>query len=284
MAIKTPRVTNNAQRERTVIDYDAVGIHRGNPHKSLAKGHAEKAGRNNLGKITVRHRGNGNKRLLRTVDFAQAKYDVPGIVERVEYDPFRSCFIGLVLYKDGDRRYVPLAEGVLVGSRIVASRGKVDLVAGNRMLLKHIPTGVIISNLELTPGEGARVVRGAGGQASIVAKEGEFANVRLPSGEIRLFSKECAATIGQASNADHGNVRLGKAGRRRWKRQRPTVRGKVMNPVDHPHGGGEGRQPIGLKHPKTPWGKPALGVKTRQRGKPSNRFVIKPRKGRSLPR
>jgi large subunit ribosomal protein L2 len=284
MAIKTPKVTNNAQRERSALDYDAYGIHRGNPLKRLAKGHAEKAGRNNLGKITVRHRGSGNKRLLRTVDLVQDKYDVPGKVERVEYDPFRSCFIGLVLYRDGDRRYVPLVEGVAVGSAIVASRGKIDMALGNRMPLKHIPTGVIISNLELVPGEGARVVRGAGSQASIVAKEGEYAHVRLPSGEVRLFSKEAAATIGQASNIDHGNVRLGKAGRRRWKRVRPTVKGKNMNPVDHPHGGGEGHSPIGLKHPKTPWGKPALGVKTRRHGKPSNRFVVKPRKGRSKPR
>lgn len=281
MAIKTPKVTNNAQRERVVIDYDAVGMHRGNPHKSLAKGHSENAGRNNLGKITVRHRGNGNKRLLRTVDLIQAKYDVPGTVERIEYDPFRSCFIGLVLYRDGDRRYVPLAEGVHIGSVIVSSRKKVDLAAGNRMPLKHIPTGVIICNVELKVGAGARLVRGAGSQASVVAKEGEFAHVRLPSGEVRLFNKECTATLGQASNSDHGNVRLGKAGRKRWRRIRPTVKGKNMNPVDHPHGGGEGHSPIGLKHPKTPWGKPALGYRTRQRGKPSNRFIIKPRKGRA---
>jgi len=284
MAIKTPRVTNNGQRHRTAIDYTAAGVHRGNPHKSLVRGHSEKAGRNNLGKITVRHRGSGNKRLLRDVDLIQAKYDVPGTVERIEYDPFRSCFIGLVLYRDGDRRYVPLVEGVAVGATIVSSKGKVDLNPGNRMLLKHIPTGVIISNLELVPGEGARVVRGAGSQASIIAKEGDFANVKLPSGEVRRFSKDVAATIGQASNVDHGNERLGKAGRRRWKRVRPTVKGKNMNPVDHPHGGGEGHSPIGLKHPKTPWGKPALGVRTRQHGKFSNRLVVKARKGRKLPR
>src|SRR3990167_8774051 len=185
MAIKIPRVTNNAQRKRAVIDYDAVGLYRGNPRKRLARGFSEKAGRNNLGRITIRHRGNGNKRLLRQVDLLQNKYDIPGRVERIEYDPFRSAFIGLVLYRDGERRYLPVVENMKVGSVLISSRKKVDLAPGNRMPLKHIPTGVIISNIELKSGKGACVVRGAGSLATIIAKEGDYARSEEHTSELQ---------------------------------------------------------------------------------------------------
>jgi large subunit ribosomal protein L2 len=278
MALKFYKPNTNGQRKLATIDYS--NISRGKPNKRLTHGFSEQAGRNNLGRITVRHRGAGNKRKLRMIDFNQTKYDIPGKIEQIEYDPFRSSFIALVLYRDGERRYVVVPEGVKAGQQIITSKKRVDLTIGNRMPLKHIPTGVFISQIELTPGKGAQVVRSAGNQAVIMAKEGEWVQIRLPSGEIRLFHKDAAATIGQLSNIDHINERLGKAGRARWRRVRATVRGKVMNPVDHPHGGGEGRNSIGLVHPKTPWGKPALGVKTRQPGKRSNRLIIKPRKGK----
>jgi large subunit ribosomal protein L2 len=279
MALKKHRPLSNSQRHFASIDYRELS--RGKPYKKLTRGTGEHSGRNNQGKITVRHRGAGNKRLMRAVDFIQDKFDVPGKIERIEYDPYRSSFIGLVLYNDGERRYIAVPENVKVGSAVISSRKKVDLTPGNRMPLKHIPTGLIVCQLELVPGKGAKIVRSAGNQAVVVAKEGEWVHIRLPSAEVRRFSKEAAATIGQMSNIDHANVRLGKAGRKRWLRWRPTVKGKNMNPVDHPHGGGEGHSPIGLVHPKTPWGKPALGVKTRQKNKPSDRMVVRPRRGRS---
>lgn len=280
MALKTHKPITNARR--TLITLDYAGVHRGKPHKKLIKGMRVQAGRNNQGKITVRHQGGGHKRRLRAIDFLQNKFDIPGRVEHIEYDPFRSCFIGLIVYRDGERRYVPVVEGLKPGATILASRKRIDIAPGNRMPLKQIPTGIIISQVEIETGKGAKIARSAGNQVVIVAKEGNWAHIRMPSGEIRLFDKEAAASIGQMSNTDHINVRLGKAGRSRWKGRRPAVTGKNMNPVDHPHGGGEGHSPIGLKHPKTPWGKPALGVKTRRRKKYSNRFIIKPRKGKLI--
>jgi len=278
MPTKKYKPTGNSRRHLALVDYRSV--HSGKPYKKLVRGFAENSGRNNQGKITVRHRGAGNKRRLRTVDLLLDKFDIPAKIERIEYDPFRTGFIGLAVYADGDRRYVPLTEGVSVGQKIISSKNKIDLVPGNRMPLKHIPSGMIVSFIELTPGKGAQVARGAGNAASIVAKEGQIVNVKLPSGEVRIFDKEAAATIGQVSNLDHSNIRRGKAGRKRWLRRRPTVKGKSMNPVDHPHGGGEGHSPIGLKHPKTPWGKPAMGYRTRKKGKKSDRLVVRARKGR----
>ncbi|MFH0830856.1 MAG: 50S ribosomal protein L2 [Parcubacteria group bacterium] len=278
MPLKITRPNNNSQRKLYGADFS--GLHRGKPYKKLTIGHAEQAGRNNQGRITVRHRGSGNKRCYRLIDFVQNKLDIVGRVERLEYDPYRSSRIALVLYRDGERRYLPTVEGLKVGSAVVSSHNRVDLSPGNRMPLKHIPTGIVISQIELLPGRGAKIARSAGNQAVIAAKEGVMVHVRLPSGEIRLFNKEASATIGQVSNLDHINERKSKAGRMRWLGVRPTVKGKSMNPVDHPHGGGEGHSPIGLKHPKTPWGKPALGVKTRRRNKRSNRFIVKPRKGK----
>lgn len=278
MPLKIARPTSNGLRK--LYQADVSGLHRGKPHKKLTAGRARRGGRNSQGKITVRHQGGGHKRSYRMVDFVQNKFDVPGRVERMEYDPFRSNRIALVLYRDGERRYVPAVEGLAVGSTVVSSRQKVDLNPGNRMPLKHIPTGIVISQIELVEGRGAKVARSAGNQAVIAAKEGAWVQIRMPSGEIRLFSKEASATIGQVTNLDHINERKSKAGRMRWLGVRPTVKGKNMNPVDHPHGGGEGHSPIGLKHPKTPWGKPALGVKTRRRNKRSNRYIVKPRKGK----
>ncbi len=282
MPLKTHKPTTNARR--TLISLDYSGIYRGKPNKKLTKGTRVQAGRNNQGKITVRHQGGGHKRRLRSVDFLQDKYDIVGRLENIEYDPFRSSFIGLVVYRDGERRYIPLPEGIKTGAPVLSSRKRIELLPGHRMPLKHIPTGIIISQVEIEPGKGAKVARSAGNQVILVAKEGNWVHIRMPSGEVRLFDKESAATIGQVSNLDHANVRLGKAGRARWKGRRPGVTGKNMNPVDHPHGGGEGHSPIGLKHPKTPWGKPALGAKTRRRKKFSNRFILRTRKGKSGPK
>jgi large subunit ribosomal protein L2 len=278
MALKLHKPTNNGRRMLATIDY--VELDGDRPRKSLVHGKKENAGRNAQGRITVRHRGAGNKRRLRDVDFIQDKFDIAGRVDSIQYDPFRSSFIALIVYRDGDYRYIPLPEGLKKGQAVMSSKKKIDLVLGNRMPLKHIPTGVVISQIEIDPGKGARIARSAGNLATVVAKEGPWVQVRMPSGEIRLVNKEASATIGQVSNLDHANVRLGKAGRARWLRRRPTVLGKNMNPVDHPHGGGEGHNSIGLVHPKTPWGKPALGVKTRRPKKWSNRLIVRPRKGK----
>ncbi|MFO0704482.1 MAG: 50S ribosomal protein L2 [Candidatus Andersenbacteria bacterium] len=278
MALKIQRPVSNGQRKLYGADFS--GMHRGKPHKKLVEGHAEQAGRNNQGKITMHHRGSGNKRRYRLVDFVQDKFDVTGKVERIEYDPYRSSRIALVLYGDGERRYINAVVGLTAGQSVLSSRKKIDLNPGNRMPLKHIPTGIVISQIELEPGKGAKIARSAGNQATIAAKEGESVQIKMPSGEIRLFNKEALASVGQVSNIDHANERKSKAGRMRWLGVRPHVKGKNMNPVDHPHGGGEGHSPIGLKHPKTPWGKPALGVKTRDPNKKSNRFIVKPRKGK----
>jgi large subunit ribosomal protein L2 len=276
MAIRKYKPTTPGRRISSVDAFS--DITKKEPEKRLTVRKKRSGGRNAQGKITVRHRGGGAKRLIRTVDFKQDKYDVPAKVAAIEYDPNRGARLALLNYADGDKRYVVATQGLKVGEEIVSSKERVEIKAGNRMPLEKIPVGIAVHSVEMVPGMGAKVVRGAGLSAQYMALEGKFAQLKLPSGEIRLFPKESMATIGQVSNPDYRLIRWGKAGRTRHLGVRPTVRGKVMNPVDHPHGGGEGRQPIGLKHPKTPWGKPALGVKTRKAKKASNKFIVKRRK------
>lgn len=248
------------------------------PEKSLILFRPQKSGRNNQGKITVRHRGGGARRFIRIVDMRRDKYDVPAKVAAIEYDPGRGARIALLHYADGEKRYMIAPHGIGVGEIILSSKKVVDMKVGNRMPLEVIPVGMLIHAVELQPGAGARLARGAGTAIQLLAVEGDNAQLRLPSGEMRLVPKECAATIGSVSNPDHRLIRVSKAGRKRNMGWRPSVRGKAMNPVDHPHGGGEGKHPIGLVHPKTPWGKPALGVKTRDRKKWSRKMIVKRRK------
>ena len=254
------------------------------PEKSLTTYKKSQAGRNNQGRITVRHKGSGAKRLYRLIDFKRNKYDLPARVTSLEYDPNRSANIALLSYSDGEKRYIIAPNDLQVGDQIVSSRQTVEFKPGNRLPLKNIPTGTVVHAVELNPGQGARLARAAGTNVVIMSMDKGLVQLKLPSSEIRLVSEDCAATIGAVGNVDYGNVRLGKAGRMRHLGVRPTVRGKVMNPVDHPHGGGEGSNPIGLKHPKTPWGKPALGVKTRRRNKDSDRLILKRRKTKRLGR
>ncbi|MEA3249187.1 MAG: 50S ribosomal protein L2 [Patescibacteria group bacterium] len=264
---------------RRISSVDAFSdITKKKPEKKLKVHRKRTGGRNAQGKLTVRHHGGGAKRFTRLIDFKQDKYDVPAKVAAIEYDPNRGARLALLHYVDGDKRYVVATQGLKVGEEIVSSKERVEIKSGNRMPFEKIPVGIAVHSVEMVPGMGAKVVRGAGLSAQFMALEGKFAQLKLPSGEIRLFPKECMATIGQVSNPDYRLIRWGKAGRKRHLGVRPTVRGKVMNPVDHPHGGGEGRQPIGMKHPKTPWGKPALGVKTRKKKKASNKFIVKRRK------
>jgi len=255
----------------SVVSFDEIT--RTSPEKSLIKRIQKHSGRNNRGKITCRHRGGGHKRVYRMVDFKQTdKLDIPGKITTIEYDPIRTAYIMLVTYADGEKRYHIMPEGVEVGEEIQTKvKGKVK--AGNRMTLGHIPLGYEIHNVELVEGKGGQVIRSAGGSGAILSLEGKEAQVQMPSGEVRLVSKNCYATIGKVSNEEHANVKIGKAGRKRWMGRRPQVRGKAMNPCDHPHGGGEGNQPIGLKHPKTPWGMPALGYKTRRRRSTDNKIL-----------
>ncbi len=266
---------------RRISSVDAFSdITKKKPEKKLKVIRKRTGGRNAQGKITVRHHGGGAKRYTRMVDFKQDKFGVPAKVASIEYDPNRGARLALLHYVDGDKRYVIATQGLKVGEEIMSSKERVEIKPGNRMPLEKIPVGIALHSIELTPGRGAMVARGAGLSVQYMALEGKFAQLKLPSGEVRLFPKECMATIGQVSNPDYRLIRWGKAGRTRHLGVRPTVRGKVMNPVDHPHGGGEGRQPIGLKHPKTPWGKPALGVKTRKAKKASNKFIVSRRKRR----
>lgn len=276
MALKKYKPTTSGRRHASVLQHEAQP-ETWRPKKLFSR-KLRKAGRNNEGKITVRHRGGGAKRAYRNVDFHLEKYDIPAIVRTVEYDPNRSARIALVAYRDGEFRYQLAPDGLKIGDTVISSLSKVSIQPGNRTSLEHIPSGVPVSNIELQPGQGGRIVRSAGTAAIVMAVEGNLAQLKMPSGEIRLIHKNAQATIGQMSNQEWRNVRLGKAGRMRHYGIRPTVRGKAMNPVDHPHGGGEGKHPIGMKHPKTPWGKPALGVRTRKRFKRSNRFIVKRRK------
>jgi large subunit ribosomal protein L2 len=258
----------------TVIDFK--DLTRKEPERRLIVPLKKHAGRNFQGRITVRHRGGGTKRFYRIIDFRRNKDGVPGKVAALEYDPNRSAHIALIHYADGDKRYILAPHGLSVGDK-VESGEQADIKVGNTLPLRNIPVGTIIHNIELKPGKGGQLARAAGATAQLMAKEGDYAHVRLPSGEVRLIHLDCRATIGQVGNLDHENVVIGKAGRNRWLGIRPSVRGVVMNPVDHPHGGGEGKSPIG-RHPVTPWGKPALGVKTRKKNKPSNKLIIKRRK------
>jgi large subunit ribosomal protein L2 len=252
-------------------------ITKGRPEKSLLRPLRKKAGRNSQGRITVRHRGGGAKRRFRIIDFKRDKIGIPGRVATIEYDPNRSARIALIFYTDGDKRYILAPLGLKVGD-MIKSGGDAELKPGNTLPLKQMPSGTQIYNIELVPGRGGQLVRSAGTAAQLMDKEGDYALIRLPSSEVRRIRSNCVATIGQASNAEHQNIKLGKAGRGRWLRWRPSVRGSAMSPRDHPHGGGEGRSPIGMPSPKTPWGKPALGYKTRK-SKASEKMIIK-RRGR----
>ncbi len=277
MAIKRYNPTTPARRGASVIDYSFLSKKK--PEKSLVVSLPTSAGRNNQGKITVRHQGAGNKRMYRIIDFKRNKYDREAKVVSLEYDPNRSPFIALVQYVDGEKRYIIAPEGLNIGDRVVAKQSEAPIKPGNAMPLEYIPTGVAVHNIEVQPGKGGRMVRSAGMAAIVQGTEGEYTQVKMPSGEVRLFSKHALATIGHVSNSDYRNVRLGKAGRMRHRGVRPSVTGKSMNPVDHPHGGGEGHQPIGLKGPKSVYGKKVMGIKTRKRTT-SNRFIVKSRKKR----
>ncbi len=278
MAIKTYKPYTPARRGMTVSAFDGVDK-KAKPERSLLETLKKNSGRNSYGRITVRHRGGGNKRKYRVIDFRRDKLDMPAVVQRLEYDPNRSAFIALVKYEDGELRYVLAPVGLKDGDTILASAAA-DIKPGNCLPLANIPVGTIIHNIELQPGYGAQLVRSAGVAAQLLAKEGELAQVRLPSGEVRYVRMNCTACIGQVGNIDHGNVHIGKAGRKRHMGIRPTVRGSVMNPNDHPHGGGEGRAPVGRPGPVTPWGKPAMGLKTRKAKNPTNKFIIKRRNGK----
>ncbi|MBI4093266.1 MAG: 50S ribosomal protein L2 [Candidatus Kerfeldbacteria bacterium] len=267
--------TSPGRRNSSVNTFEEITKDR--PEKSLITPLPSRAGRNFEGKITVRHQGGRHKRFYRLVDFRQDRYDLPAVVKAVEYDPNRSAHIALLEYPDGEKRYIIFPTNLRPGARVVSSRGPVPIQVGNRAPLRYLPVGTMVHNIELTPGKGGEIVRSAGSAAVLMAVEGNYAQLKLPSGEIRRVVKETAASIGQVGNVDHLNVRYGKAGRRRHLGIRPSVRGKAMNPVDHPHGGGEGVNPIGLKYPKTPWGKHALGVKTRRKHRRSNRFILQRR-------
>ena len=259
----------------TVSGFDGIDKH-AEPEKSLIEVLKKKSGRNSYGRITVRHQGGGNKRKYRVIDFKRNKLDVPGTVLRLEYDPNRSANIALVEYPDGERRYILAPLGLAAGDTVVSGAGA-DIKPGNTLPIANIPVGTVIHNIELYPGKGAQLVRSAGVAAQLMAKEGDMATVRLPSGEFRKVRMNCMATIGQVGNIDHANVHLGKAGRKRHMGWRPTVRGSVMNPCDHPHGGGEGKAPVGRPGPVTPWGKPALGYKTRKTKNATDKFIVKRR-------
>ena len=275
MAIKTYKPYTPARRGMTVSAFDGVDK-KAKPERSLVETLKKHSGRNSYGRITVRHRGGGNKKKYRIIDFKREKLDMPAVVQRLEYDPNRSAFIALVKYEDGALRYVLAPVGLNVGDTIVASAAA-DIKPGNCLPIANIPVGTVIHNIELQPGAGAQLVRSAGVAAQLLAKEEKLAQVRLPSGEVRYVPMNCTACIGQVGNIDHGNVHIGKAGRTRHMGIRPTVRGSVMNPNDHPHGGGEGRAPVGRPGPVTPWGKPALGYKTRKTKNRTNKFIIKRR-------
>ena len=274
MSIKFYKPTTNARRNMSVTDYSELS--KVAPERSLLVSLKKKSGRNSYGRITVRHRGGGVRTKYRIIDFKRDKTGVSATVESVEYDPNRSAFIALLKYEDGEKRYILQPVGLKVGDTVVSGAGA-DIKPGNAMALKDIPVGTVVHNVELYPGRGGQLARAAGNSAQLMAKEGIYALLRLPSGELRNVSANCMATIGQVGNIDHENVKIGKAGRKRHMGWRPTVRGSVMNPNDHPHGGGEGKSPIGRPGPVTPWGKPALGYKTRRTKKPSDKLIVKRR-------
>ncbi len=274
MAIKKYKPITPGQRGMTVSAFEEIT--KTTPEKSLTVTLKKHSGRNVRGKITVRHRGGGYRPKYRIIDFKRMKDGIPGKVAAIEYDPNRSANIALIFYADGEKRYIIAPNKLNVGDTIV-SGPDADIKTGNALPLKNIPVGTVIHNIELKPGKGAQLVRSAGNGAQLMAKEGDYAQVRLPSGEVRKIRIECRATIGEVGNLDHENIKIGKAGKKRHMGIRPTVRGSVMNPNDHPHGGGEGRAPIGRKGPVTPWGKPALGLKTRKKNKASDKYIVKRR-------
>ena len=272
MAIKKYKPTTPGRRGMTVTDYSELS--KVEPEKSLLAPLKNHSGRNSYGRITVRHRGGKQRRKYRIIDFKRSNFGVEGTVKTLEYDPNRSAHIALVEFVDGDKRYILAPVGLKVGDKVVAGPDA-DIKPGNALPLQNIPDGTVIHNIELYPGKGAQLVRSAGNSAQLMAKEGKYALIRLPSGELRNVPASCMATIGQVGNVDHENVNLGKAGRKRHMGIRPTVRGSVMNPCDHPHGGGEGKSPIGRPSPGTPWGKPTMGHKTRKKHKQSDKFIVK---------
>jgi large subunit ribosomal protein L2 len=272
MAVKKFKPTSPGRRTMTVADFAEITTDK--PEKSLLEPLKIKSGRNNQGRITVRHRGGGHKRQYRIIDFKRNKDGIPAKVATIEYDPNRTSRIALLNYADGEKRYILAPNGLKVGDTVV-SGPDADIKTGNALPLRNIPVGTVIHNIELKPEKGAQMVRSAGAYAQLMAKEGDYAQVRMPSGEVRMVHVNCRATIGQVGNLEHENITIGKAGRSRWMGKRPTVRGVVMNPVDHPHGGGEGRSPVG-RNPVTPWGKPALGARTRKK-KPSDKYILKRR-------
>ncbi|WRS27474.1 50S ribosomal protein L2 [Oscillospiraceae bacterium MB08-C2-2] len=274
MAIKSFKPTTPSRRQMTVTDYS--GLSKVEPERSLLTSLKKNSGRNNLGRITVRHRGGGNRRKYRIIDFKRDKAGIPATVLTLEYDPNRSAHIALLQYEDGEKRYIIAPNELKVGDTVVSGAGA-DIKPGNAMPMASIPVGTFIHNVELYPGKGAQLARSAGIMAQLMAKEGAYALVRLPSGELRNVPVGCMATIGQVGNTDHENVSYGKAGRKRHMGWRPQVRGSVMNPCDHPHGGGEGKSPVGRSGPVTPWGKPALGYKTRKKHNRSDKFIVKRR-------
>ena len=275
MAIKTFKPYTPARRNMTVSAFDGVDK-KAKPERSLVETLKKNAGRNSYGHITVRHRGGGNKRKYRVIDFKRLKADMSATVQRIEYDPNRSAFIALIKYEDGTLSYILAPYGLNVGDQVLSSTSA-DIKPGNCLPIANIPVGTVIHNIEMHPGKGAQLVRSAGTAAQLMAKENGDAQIRMPSGEVRIVRTNCMAVIGQVGNIDHENVHIGKAGRKRHMGVRPTVRGSVMNPNDHPHGGGEGKSPVGHPGPMTPWGKPAMGYKTRSKKNPTNKFIVKRR-------
>ena len=275
MSIKTYKPTTPSRRHMSVSGFDGVDKH-AKPQKELVEVLKKHSGRNSYGRITVRHQGGGNRKKYRVIDFKRDKMDVPATALRLEYDPNRSAYIALVEYTDGERRYILAPVGLNVGDTVLSSAAA-DIKPGNALPLANIPVGTVIHNIELYPGKGAQLVRSAGVAAQLMAKENGMATVRLPSGEYRKVRLNCIACIGQVGNVDHANIAVGKAGRKRHMGIRPTVRGSVMNPCDHPHGGGEGKAPVGRPGPVTPWGKPAMGYKTRKKKNATDKFIVKRR-------
>jgi len=274
MPLKNYKPTSPARRHMTVSTFEEIT--KKEPEKSLLLPNRKTGGRNSYGRITVRFRGGGAKQKYRIIDFKRDKDNIPATVASIEYDPNRSAHIALLNYKDGEKRYIIAPLGLSVGDTVMSGENA-DIRTGNALPLSNIPIGSVIHNIELKPGKGGQLVRSAGNMAQLMAREGKYAQVRLPSGEVRMVSVNCKATIGQIGNVENENISIGKAGRKRWMGRKPHVRGVVMNPNDHPHGGGEGKSPIGMPSPVTPWGKPTLGYKTRKKNKQSNKFIVKKR-------
>ncbi len=275
MGIKSFKPTSPARRQMTVSTFEEIT--KTTPEKSLVETLKKHSGRNNNGRITVRHKGGGNRKKYRIIDFKRRKDGIVGTVTAIEYDPNRTANIALITYADGEKRYILAPQKLTVGDKILSGESGVDIKIGNAMPLSAMPVGTFIHNIEMKPGKGGQMVRSAGMAAQLMAKEGDYATVKLPSGETRMVRSECRATIGSVGNSDHFNINIGKAGRKRHMGIRPTVRGSVMNPNDHPHGGGEGRAPIGRPSPVTPWGKPTAGYKTRKNNKKSDKYIVKSR-------